>query len=78
MSNIIGFRKAAFGKESISMSNQGTDCFLELLEVAAAEKNMTENQRKLIGFLKDRRDENLAAPGTASFSVYFIKELRRK
>ena len=69
MSNIIGFRKAAFGKASISMSNQGTDCFLELLEVAAAEKNMTENQRKLIGFLKDRRDENLAAPGTASFDI---------
>jgi len=69
MSNIIGSRKAAFGKESISMSNQGTDCFLELLEMAAAENDMTDNQRELIGFLKDRREENLAAPGTASFDI---------
>ncbi len=69
MSNIIGFSKAAFRNEKISMSNQGTDCFLELLEMAAAEEEMTDSQRKLIGFLKDRREENLAAPGTASFHV---------
>ena len=69
MSNIIGFSKAVFGKERISMSNQGTDCFLELLELAAAENNMTDNQGKLIGFLKERREENLSAPGTASFDV---------
>lgn len=69
MSNIIGFSKAAFGNERINMSNQGTDCFLELLEMAAAEEEMTDSQRKLIGFLKDRREENLAAPGTASFDV---------
>ena len=69
MSNIIGFSKAAFGNEKISMSNQGTDCFLELLEMAAAEEEMTDSQRTLIGFLKDRREENLAAPGTASFDV---------
>ena len=61
MSNIIGFSKAVFGKERISMSNQGTDCFLELLELAAAENNMTNNQRKLIVFLKERREENLSA-----------------
>ena len=69
MSNIIGFSKAVFGKERISMSNQGTDCFLELLELAAAENNMTNNQRKLIVFLKERREENLSAPGPASFDV---------
>ena len=69
MSSIIGFSKAVFGKERISMSNQGTDCFLELLELAAAENNMTNNQRKLIVFLKERREENLSAPGTASFDV---------
>ena len=69
MSNIIGFSKAVFGKERISMSNQGTDCFLELLELAAAENNMTNNQRKLIVFLKERREENLSTPGTASFDV---------
>ena len=69
MSNIIGFSKAVFGKERISMSNQGTDCFLELLELAVAENNMTRNQRKLIVFLKERREKNLSAPGTASFDV---------
>ena len=69
MSNSIGFSKAVFGKARISMSNQGTDCFLELLELAAAENNMTNNQRKLIVFLKERREENLSAPGTASFDV---------
>ena len=69
MSNIIGFSKAVFRKERISMSNQGTDCFLELLELAAAENNMTNNQRKLIVFLKERREVNLSAPGTASFDV---------
>ena len=52
MSNIIGFSKAAFGNEKISMSNQGTDCFLELLEMAAAEEEMTDSQRKLIGFFE--------------------------
>ena len=69
MSNTIGFRKAVFGNERISMSNQGTDCFLELLEMAAAENDMTNSQRRLIGFLKDRREENLAAPGTISFDI---------
>jgi len=69
MSNIIGFSKAAFGKESFSMSNQGTDCFLELLEMAAAESDMTVSQRNLISFLKERREENLVAPGTASFDI---------
>ena len=69
MSNIIGFSKAVFGEESISMSNQGTDCFLELLEMAAIDSDMTDTQRNLIDFLKERRAENLAAPGTASFDI---------
>ena len=69
MGNIISFSKSVFGKESVSMSNQGTDCFLELLEMAAAESDMTDSQRKLVGFLKDRREENLVAPGTASFDI---------
>ncbi|MBO4914950.1 MAG: hypothetical protein J5449_07065 [Oscillospiraceae bacterium] len=51
------------------MSNQRTDCFLELLEKAAAGSKMTENQKELIGYLKERREVNLAAPGTASFDV---------
>ncbi len=38
------------------MSNQGTDCFLELLETAAAETDMTDSRRELIGFLKERRE----------------------
>ncbi len=69
MGNIISFSKSVFGKESVSMSNQGTDCFLELLEMAAAESEMTDSQRKLVGFLKERRKENLVAPGTASFDI---------
>ena len=69
MGNIISFSKSVFGKESVSMSNQGTDCFLELLEMAAAESEMTDSQRKLVGFLKERREENLVAPGTASFDI---------
>jgi len=69
MSNHIGFSKTSVGNERISMSNQGTDCFLELIEMAAAGSDMTDSQRRLIEFLKERRQENLAAPGTASFDV---------
>ena len=69
MSNIISFNKGISGKESISMSNQGTDCFLELLITAADTSEKTQNQEKLISFLKKQRDINNIAPGTASFAV---------
>ena len=69
MSNIIGFNKSGFEEKRISMSNQGTDCFLELLLVSAADEDMTPNQKELIGFLKERREINQIAPGTASFDI---------
>ena len=68
MSNIIGSTGLSPKEERLSMSNQGTDCFLELLEKAAG-SDMTENQRKLFDFLTERREVNLAAPGTASFDI---------
>jgi len=69
MSNIIRLNSTSPNKEWLSMSNQGTDCFLELLEKAAAGDEMTESQKELIGFLKEQRETNLNAPGTASFDV---------
>ena len=69
MGNIISFNKSGFEEKRISMSNQGTDCFLELLEMAASESDMTDSQRNLIGFLKERREINQIAPGTASFDI---------
>ncbi len=69
MGNVIGSSGPSPEKACISMSNQGTDCFLELLEKAAAGSDMTESQRKLFAFLRERREVNLAAPGTASFDV---------
>ena len=66
MGNVISLKS---DKDSFSMSNQGTDCFLELLEKAASGRDMTENQRKLIDFLKARREINQIAPGSASFDI---------
>ena len=66
MGNVISLKT---DKDCFSMSNQGTDCFLELLEKAASGSDMTENQRNLIDFLKARREINQIAPGSASFDV---------
>ena len=51
------------------MSNQGTDCFLELLLLAASALEQTPAQRGLIAFLADQREINRIAPGTAGFDV---------
>ena len=69
MSNIISFNKGAFGKESISMSNQGTDCFLDLLIIASDFFEKSRNQEELISFLKEQKDINNISPGTASFDI---------
>lgn len=69
MSNIISFKNSVNGKESISMSNQGTDCFLDLLIIAADTIEKTAEQEKLISFLKEQKEINTIAPGTASFSI---------
>ena len=49
------------------MSNQGTDIFLDLLITAADVFEKTEHQKKLMSFLKDQKDINDIAPGTAGF-----------
>ena len=69
MSNIIRLNKAASNDEWIVMSNQGTDCFLDLVIVAAELFEKTETQEKLISFLKDQKDINEIAPGTAGFDL---------
>ena len=69
MSNIIRLNKAASNDEWIVMSNQGTDCFLDLVIVAAELFEKTETQEKLISFLKDQKDVNEISPGSAGFDL---------
>ena len=69
MSNIIRLNKAASNDEWIVMSNQGTDCFLDLVIVAAELFEKTETQEKLISFLKDQKDFNEISPGSAGFDL---------
>ena len=69
MSNIIRLNKTASNDEWIVMSNQGTDCFLDLLIIAADAFEKTESQEKLILFLKDQKEINKIAPGTAGFDL---------
>jgi hypothetical protein len=69
MSNIIRLNELAPNSEWIVMSNQGTDCFLDLLITAADTFEKTEHQEKLLSFLKDQKDINDIAPGTAGFDI---------
>lgn len=69
MSCIIRLNETAPNSEWIVMSNQGTDCFLDLLIIAADIFEKTEHQEELISFLKDRKDINDIAPGTAGFDL---------
>ena len=69
MSNIIRLNELAPNSEWIVMSNQGTDCFLDLLITAADTFEKTEHQEKLLSFLKDQKDINDVAPGTAGFDI---------
>lgn len=69
MGNIIRLNKTASNDEWIVMSNQGTDCFLDLLIIAADAFEKTESQEKLILFLKDQKEINKIAPGTAGFDL---------
>ena len=50
MSNIICFNSSAPKEEWLTMSNQGTDCFLELIIKAASDIAMTESQKDLINY----------------------------
>ena len=69
MSNTIRQDGNAPPDQWLTMSNQGTDCFLELLLLAASALEQTPAQRGLIGFLADQREVNRIAPGTAGFDV---------
>ncbi|WP_022777415.1 hypothetical protein [Butyrivibrio sp. AE3009] len=69
MGNIIQLSKSSPTSEWIDMSNQGTDCFLELLIMAANDLEKTDHQEDLISFLKDQKDINDIAPGTAGFKL---------
>ena len=55
MSNIIRLNETAPNNGWIVMSNQGMDCFLDLLITAADVFEKTEHQKKLISFLKDQK-----------------------
>ena len=69
MSNIIRLNETAPKDQWIVMSNQGTDCFLELLILAADALRQTEHQNALVSFLKHQKDINAIAPGTAGFDL---------
>lgn len=77
MSNIIRLNKAASNDEWIVMSNQGTDCFLDLVIAAAELFEKTETQEKLISFLKDQKDVNEISPGSAGFRICIMKSLSK-
>ena len=51
------------------MSNQGTDCFLDLLLCAAEKMEKTPSQEALTVFLQERKEINSIAPGNAGFDV---------
>lgn len=67
MSNIIRLNAVEPKEKILSMSNQGTDTFLELIILSGAEQDMTVSQQRLIDYLAERREVNMDAPGTASF-----------
>ena len=69
MSNIIRLNETAPNSEWVVMSNQGTDCFLDLLIMAAEDFEKTEQQEQLVSFLKDQKHINDIAPGTAGFDL---------
>ena len=69
MSNVIRPINISSVDDSLIMSNQGTDCFLDLLICAAGTLPQTETQSKLISYLKERREINQIAPGTAGFDI---------
>jgi len=69
MSNIIRLDETAPNDEWIVMSNQGTDCFLDLLIIAADSFEKSDHQKELISFLRDQKEINDIAPGTAGFDI---------
>lgn len=69
MSNIIGSKKHSLRHMIFSMSNQGSDCFFELLVLSSKKIKKTSNQKRIISFIKKQREINVYAPGTAGFDI---------
>ncbi|WP_274967978.1 hypothetical protein [Succinimonas amylolytica] len=69
MANIIGMKDDGTAGDSLSMSNQGTDSFLQLLIDCALAEEMTASQLALTEFFEERKYVNGYAPGTVSFDI---------
>ena len=69
MGNTICVKEDSPAEQRLSMSNQGTKVFLDLLILAADTMEKTPAQETLVSFLKDRREINRIAPGTAGFDL---------
>ena len=69
MGNTISLNETAPVEEWLSMSNSGTDCFFELLINAADGMEMTYDQELLVEFIKNQREINNVAAGTAGFEI---------
>ena len=69
MSNVIRAKDSSPAEEWLSMSNQGFDCFLELLLSAASGTVMTPSQKALTDAPAELRELNEIAPGPASFDI---------
>lgn len=67
MGNTIRLNDKQPVEEWLTMSNTGTDIFLELIINAAYEG--TASQNELISYLYDQKDINAFAPGTASLDI---------
>ena len=79
MSNIIRLNETAPNNGWIVMSNQGMDCFLDLLITAADVFEKTEHQKKLISFLKDQKGPEeivlMPIPGSGSKEFLFCVKM---
>ena len=69
MANIISLNNSRNNKNNISMSNQGTDIFLDLLINCALSDEMTASQLDIIDFFQDKKYINGHSPGTISFDI---------
>ena len=69
MSNTIRLNESAPINKWLTMSNQGTDCFFELLLYASETFARTKTQNRIISFLKDQKNINDVAPGTSGFDI---------
>lgn len=69
MSNVFRLNSCVPVEKWISMSNQGTDFFLELLIKSSESTELTVSQKNLVEFLRERLEINRIAPGTAGFDL---------